>query len=350
MSNYNSIALKSILQKEDIFNILEYLKAHGISIDNNGLRSSCPIHGSKSSSVFVYNTDTHLYHCYGECIPGEESGDIITLVKNVEKCSYPNAIEIICDICNIDVNKIKDSEEWLLDQLNITLDNLLLDKKDIELELEYGVEPLNEEYASKFIGQKDEEGYIDGLGIGDDILTLFESGYNPKEKRWLLPIRSPYGELLGFDGRDITNKSKNKWKKRADLITSRLLGRLDIVKEEIEKENKIILVEGKKDQICIYEAGLKFVSCIYGSSLSKYQKELIDNMVSDEIIIFPDADKAGYKMVNNIVKLAYPEYNITVCETPDDLDPADLSIKHILELYENRINVEEWLKKYEYRK
>src|SRR5690606_1473197 len=142
---------------------------------------------------------------------------------------------------------------------------------------------------------------------------------------------------------------KAKWKKRAGLLKNKLLGRLDIVADEIIKENKIILGEGKKDQMAIYEAGLKHASCLYGSTLSIEQKELIDNLIDEEIIIMCDGDKSGYNMVQSIVRRCYPEYLITAIEIPDGMDPADLAKKYLLDLYNTRIHVEEWLKIYSYR-
>lgn len=352
--SYNSYALKKILTKEHAILILEKLGAHGINPrDINGIRSSCPIHKSKGNTVFVYNDVKHLYNCYGECEYDEKDGDIIKLVQVVEKCNYDSAIEYICDIAGIDKKIIQSSEEWLLEETKVKLDTILMEAyppKDEEMqsEYEYGVPPMDESILTKYLGKTDDLGFIDSLGFSAPILTLFESGYETQDKRWLLPIRSPDGLLLGFDGRDVTNEKKSKWKKRAGLLTHKLLGRLDIVKPFILEKDEIIIVEGKKDQMAIYELGLQNVSCTYGSNLSKEQKELIDGLCS-RIVIFPDADAAGYKHVKSIVELCYPEYEILVTETPDGEDPATLGKKFALELYENAIYVEEWLKKYEYR-
>jgi DNA primase len=350
--SFNSYAIKALLDDDKIRIILENLGANGIYKDSNGLRSSCPIHHSKANTVFVYNIDKNLYCCYGECTYEEKDGDIFKLVQIIEKCNFDDAASLICEWTNIDKNLVQDSDEWLLEELKIKMDNLLMDsspKIDIELEYPYGVEPISEDIGAQFIGQEDDEGFISSLGFSAPILTLFESGFDPQENRWLLPIRSPDGELLGFDGRDITNKSKSKWKKRSGLLKNKLLGRLDIVKEYITAEDKIILCEGKKDQMAIYEAELKHTSCLYGSTLSDEQKALIDNLVSDEIIICADGDNAGYKMVQSIVSKCYPEYNITCMEMDDGYDPADVTKCLLQKLYYERIPVEQFLKKYEYR-
>lgn len=352
---YNAYALKSLIQKDDVAVILDQLGAHGINTrDPNGIRSSCPIHKSTGTTVFVYNDTHHLYSCYGECNDEEKDGDIINLVENAQNCSYDDACQLICEWAGIDENLVKDSEEWVLEQLKNTLDFMIdsiNDDKTIEEnnEFYYGVKPVDEEKVSHMIGAKDSEGFIDLQGFKESTLELFESGYDEKHKRWLLPQRSPEGELLGFDGRDVTNKRKDKWKKRNGLLKNRLLGRLDLFMEKIIEENKIILCEGKKDQMALYEASLDFSSSIYGSTLAKEQAELIGSMIDDEIIVCPDGDKAGYKFVSSVVKLCYPEYNITVMEIPDYEDAADLSKKFLKKLYEERISVEEWLKNYDYR-
>lgn len=352
--SYNPILLKKLITKEHVFTLLESLGAHGIAPDSNGIRSSCPIHGSSGTTTFTFNTDKMVYICYGECDDSKKEGDLINLVEHSQNCSYSSAVEYICGACEIDINLLEDSAEFLLEELKLKIDHILTeisDKESIEdnTEYYYGVKPLTEEVLQKFLKLKDELGFIDSQGFKDSTLEIFESGYDNKQQRWLLPQRSPDGELLGFDGRDVTNKKKDKWKKRAGLLKNKLLGRLDIVGEEIQKENKIILSEGKKDMMAIYEAGLKHVTCVYGSTLSREHKGLIDNLIDDEIILFVDGDKAGYKLAKSIVKLAYPEYNITAIEIEDGEDPATLSKKHMLSLYENRLPIEEWLKRYEYR-
>lgn len=353
--SYNAYALKSLLQKEHIVSVLDGLGAHGINDrDPNGIRSSCPIHQSSGTTVFVYSDDKHLYNCYGECTFEEKDGDIIKLVQVVQKCTFDDACELICEWAGIDSKLVQDSDEWVLEELQIQIDNLFLEiedniDEDENNNLYYGVKPIPEESYESLKGLKDEEGFIDNQGFKDSTLTLFESGYSSQENRWLLPQRSPDGILLGFDGRDTTNKRKDKWKKRAGLLKNKLLGRLDLFAKRIEEENKIIIAEGKKDQMALYEAGYDFSSCIYGSSLAKEQKELLDSLIDDEIIICPDGDKAGYKMVQSIVKLCYPEYNINVMEIPDNEDVADLSKKYVKQLYDERIPVEVWLKRYEYR-
>lgn len=352
--SYNPNALKKLITKEHVGMLLESLGAHGIDMkDSNGIRSSCPIHHSSGSTVFVYNTDRHVYICYGECDDKKKEGDLINLVEHAQNLSYSNAVEYIAESCGIDINLLEDNAEFTLEELKLKIDLILEEvypKESIEedTELYYGVKPIDDSLLQN-LKFKDDTGFIDSQGFKDSTLELFESRYDDKDKRWLLPQRSPDGILLGFDGRDITNKKKDKWRKRGGLLKNRLLGRLDIVGEAIMAENKIILSEGKKDMIAIYETGLKYVTCVYGSTLSDEQKELIDSLIDDEIILFMDGDKAGYKFAQSVVNQCYPEYKITAIEIEDGEDPATLSKKHALELYENRLNIEEWLKRYEYR-
>lgn len=353
--SYNPNILKKLVNKDHVVTLLESLGAHSINPrDPNGIRSSCPIHHSSGGTVFMYNPDKHVYTCYGECNEKHKDGDLINLVQHSQNCSYEIAVEYICEVCGIDIKLLENDAEFLLEELKLKIDFILEEISDNESiednnEFYYGVKPVDENLFQKFLGLKDELGFIDSQGFKEQTLKLFESCYDSNEKRWLLPQRSPEGGLLGFDGRDITNKKKEKWKKRAGLLKNKLLGRLDIVGEEILKENKVILVEGKKDQMAVYEAGLKFVTCTYGSTLSIEQKELIDLYIDEEIILFVDGDKAGYKFALSVVKLAYPEYKITAIEIEDGEDPATLSKKHMLQLYENRVPIEEWLKRYEYR-
>jgi DNA primase len=353
--SYNPKILKKLVKKESVIQILESLGAHGINPrDPNGIRSSCPIHGSSGTTVFTYNPDKHLYVCYGDCDSNKNEGDLINLVEHAQNVSYSEAIEYMAEVTGLDLSLLKNNEEFLLEDLKMKLDDILnenYDDESIEEDdtLYYGVNPIDDSLLQNYLGKTDELGFIDLQGFSKEVLELFESCYNSKEERWLLPQRNEEGILLGFDGRDVTNKKKEKWKKRANLKKNRILGRLDITSQYIEEENKIILGEGKKDMMAIFDAGLKHVSCCYGSSISKEQKDIIDGLIDEEIIVFPDGDKSGYKYVQSIVKRCYPEYKISIPMIEDDLDPADLAKKYLLELYDNRIPVEEWLKMFEYR-
>ena len=70
-------------------------------------KANCPFHGEKTPS-FVVSPSKQIYHCFG-CGVG---GDSIKFVMELEKLSYPEAIEKLASMNNFSLTYTKGSSDY----------------------------------------------------------------------------------------------------------------------------------------------------------------------------------------------------------------------------------------------
>ena len=70
-------------------------------------KANCPFHGEKTPS-FVVSPSKQIYHCFG-CGVG---GDSIKFVMELEKLTYPEAIEKLASMFNFSLSYTKGSSDY----------------------------------------------------------------------------------------------------------------------------------------------------------------------------------------------------------------------------------------------
>lgn len=173
------------------------------------------------------------------------SGDINSLVK-----------------LTLDLKDSEQANEWLKNKnFNFTVfDNeknkpLLKSSKKFEIEL---LQKLDKNHA-----------YWTKRGIREEYLNSFNGGIASTGKmknRYVFPIFDLKNNILGFSGRDVTNKSKIKWKHLGEK--NDFLYPLFLNSKIIEEQKEIILVESIGDMLSLWQAGVKNVLVTFGTNLS----------------------------------------------------------------------------------
>lgn len=116
---------------------------------------------------------------------------------------------------------------------------------------------------------EDDQSYWIKRGIELEILKEFKGGVAKAGKmknRYVFPIFDTNKNIVGFSGRDITNKSKIKWKhlgEKNDFIYPLFLNN-----KSIEEHKEIILVESIGDMLALYQSGIKNILVTFGTNLS----------------------------------------------------------------------------------
>jgi len=120
--------------------------------------------------------------------------------------------------------------------------------------------------------------------------------YDRFRHRLMFPLRDHRGNIRGFAGRILTPEAKEakyiNTPETAIYHKSELLYGLFENKEEIKKEDKVILVEGELDAISSWQAGVKNVVAIKGSTLTSSQVQLLSRFTKN-LVFALDADIAG---------------------------------------------------------
>jgi len=304
-------------------------------------KANCPFHGEKTPS-FVVSPSKQIYHCFG-CGVG---GDSIKFLMELEKLSYPEAIEKLASMFNFSLTYTKGSSDysdakrvleaigqWYVKNLsrNETAMSYLLDRgvsrSSIE-NFEIGYVPTGAE-AMQFLTSA-----LLPLPKAAEagIIAQSENGggyYARLVERITFPIYSASGAIVGFGGRTITNHpAKYINSPQTKLFNkSRLLYGYHLAKESIYKNKKLIVCEGYLDVVMFHQAGFTEAVAGMGTALTTEHLPML-RKGEPKIILAYDGDKAGVAAALKAADmLSKAGFDGGVVLFPDGQDPADLIAK-----------------------
>lgn len=334
-----------IRNKADIVEIIaEYLSLAKSGENYKGL---CPFHPEKTSS-FVVSPKKQIFHCFG-CGSG---GDLFHFIMKIDGLSFPEAVTSLGKKYGIALpDKRKNPKEGPVQkerELLYLTNNAALG---------YYQENL---YDSK-IGCEAMEYLIKKRGLDAETIKRFDLGFAPKtwdglfshmiKKDWaakdlevsglilkrneksgyydrfrnrvVFPIRDITGRVVGFGGRaldDSLPKYINSPETPIYIKGKNLYG-LDKAKEEVKREDGLIIVEGYFDAIRLHQAGIRNVVATLGTALTSSHIEMIKRFTQKVYLAF-DPDPAGIKASIRTIRL-FIDYDIKaeVVSLPEGDDP-----------------------------
>jgi DNA primase len=304
-------------------------------------KANCPFHGEKTPS-FVVSPSKQIYHCFG-CGVG---GDSIKFVMEMEKLTYPEAIEKLASMHNFSLTYTKGSSDYS-------------DAKRV-------LEAIGQWYIKNLHKNQTAMQYLLDRGISQNSIETFEIGYVPSGQevmqflqsallplpkaaeagiiaqnengsgyyarlveRITFPIYSPSASIVGFGGRTITNHpAKYINSPQTKLFNkSRLLYGYHLAKESIYKNKKIIICEGYLDVVMFHQAGFKEAVAGMGTALTPEHLPLL-RKGDPKVILAYDGDKAGIAAALKAAQmLSVANFDGGVVLFPEGQDPADLIAK-----------------------
>jgi len=333
IDNSSIEALKSSIDIVDIVGSFIELKKSGANF-----KANCPFHGEETPS-FVVSPAKQIYHCFG-CGVG---GDSIKFVMELEKLSYPEAIEKIASLNNFSLSYTKgDSnnsnskwvlealKEWYIKNLNQNQTALeYLHKRGINQnsieKFDIGFVPKGHEVMS-FL-QKSLLPLPKALDVGIIAPNDNGGGYYPRlVERIVFPIYSSSSSIVGFGGRTITNHpAKYINSPQTKLFNkSQLLYGYHLAKEHIYKNKKIIICEGYLDVVMFHQAGFRESVASMGTALTSEHLPLL-RKGDPKVILAYDGDKAGINAGIKASKmLSIAGFDGGIILFKDGEDPADM--------------------------
>ncbi|HWQ79216.1 MAG TPA: DNA primase, partial [Anaerovoracaceae bacterium] len=121
-----------------------------------------------------------------------------------------------------------------------------------------------------------------------------EKYYDKYRDRVMFPIINTREKVIGFGGRAIgdgTPKYLNSAESTVFFKKNNLYG-LNLTRQDINKENYVILVEGYMDVISLYQHGVRNVSATLGTALTESQTDMLKRYTKNVILSY-DSDSAG---------------------------------------------------------
>jgi len=298
-------------------------------------KACCPFHGEKTPS-FVISPAKQIYHCFG-CGVG---GDSIKFVMEYEKLSYPEALEKLSSMVNVELEYDNKNEK----------------KQDIKV-----LENVNQYYQKLFVNNNTAKNYILERGISEFSIEKFEIGYAPVSsdtinflksnflnladakdlgvidtgtnglysrfiERITFPIYALNSKIVGFGGRTITGHNAKYVNSPQTKIfnKSRLLYGYNLAKDKIYKNRQIIVTEGYLDVIMLHQAGFDNAVATLGTALTADHLPLIKRG-EPKVIVAYDGDKAGLNAAYKAsLMLSHSEFEGGVVIFGEGKDPADM--------------------------
>jgi DNA primase len=307
----------------------------------------CPFHNEKSPS-FTVSPSKEIYKCFG-C---GRSGNSISFLMEHEKYSYVDALRWLAAKYNVEVEETETSAEQK--QLMQVADSLFI------------INSFAQQYFSQNIWENEEGidiglSYLRERGFTDEIIRKFQLGYSLLERdafaktaiakqfnpeylqktglvvmrneqltdnyrgRIIFPVHNQSGKVIGFGARVIKNTDKApKYINTPEnelYVKSKLLYGSWFARQEIDRQDECLLVEGYTDVIALHQAGIENVVASGGTSLTPDQLRLIKKYTQNLTIIY-DGDSAGIKAALRGLDLALEEgLNVKLVLIPDKEDP-----------------------------
>lgn len=274
----------------------------------NNHKGLCPFHNEKTPS-FVVSEDKQIFTCFG-C---GATGDVIEFVQRYENLGFREAIEKLALEYGVDIGTYGfDGNEKRAVLYDINREAAayyysifrLPENKGRRYMEGRGIDP---ETLRRFgIGYADEtwDGlycYLVKKGIEKE--TLISLGlvsqskgkyYDKFRERIIFPIINTRGKVIGFGGRvlgDGLPKYLNSPETPVFAKKNNLYG-LNLTRQDINKEDYAILVEGYMDVISLYQHGVRNVVATLGTALTEGQAAMIRRYTGNIIMAY-DIDAPG---------------------------------------------------------
>jgi hypothetical protein len=185
---------------------------------------------------------------------------------------------------------------------------------------------------------EDDQSYWVKRKVSKDALSEFKGGVAKAGKmknRYVFPIFDINNNIIGFSGRDVTNKSKIKWKHLGEK--NDFLYPLFLNSKAIQDQKEVVLVESIGDMLSLWQAGIKNVLVTFGTNLSLSILNYCLKTDMKKIFISLNNDSAK-NMAGNIgaekaqARLSrYFDKNQLIIALPNKKDFGEMSMEEILQ-------------------
>ncbi len=338
--------IQQITSRIDIIEVIgEFVKLKKRGANYLG---NCPFHNEKSPS-FTVSASKEIYKCFG-C---GKSGSTISFIMEHEKMGYVDALKWLAAKYNIEVEETEVSPEY--QQQRQLADSLYIINK-------FGQEYFSKQLFDSEEGQSVALSYLkEKRGFTEETIRKFQLGYclnttdaffsaavaaqynkeylklsglvNERDGRYwdnyreriIFPIHNNTGKVIGFGARII--KANDKAPKYINTpenelyVKSKTLYGIYFARQEMDKKNECLLVEGYTDVVSLNQAGVENVVASGGTSLTQDQLRLIKKYTPNLTIIY-DGDAAGIKAALRGMDMALDEgLHVQLVLIPDGEDP-----------------------------
>jgi len=306
----------------------------------------CPFHHEKTPS-FTVNEQKQIYKCFG-C---GEGGTVFNFLMKQDALTFPEAVNLLAEKANIKIDSFgqKENRQGVsnLYKINEKATGFFA---DMLLKTQYG---------------KKSRDYVSGRSINDESIKRFRLGYAPnswnsivnKSKEWdtdtrmleqaglvlrkhekcydrfrnrlMFPIFDFQNRAVGFGARALDNSLPKYLNSPETPIfsKSKTLYGINLARESMIKNRKVLLMEGYTDVIIAHQNGIDWSIAVLGTALTREHIRLLKRYCDKAILVF-DSDTAGQKSSERNLDIFIEEdFDVEIVLLPKGYDPYDFIIK-----------------------
>lgn len=359
-SSYTNGTVDEILSRCNIIDVIGSV----VSLRKSGANyiGLCPFHNEKTPS-FVVSENKQIFTCFG-C---HKSGNVIKFVMLYYNLSFMEAVEKLADQYGIEFRRgrYNNARNQKYFDVNTAAARFFFRnlRRNSNSGLEYMIKRgMTRETLHDFgIGYADDSWnslYNHLKSQGFDEKTMMEAGlisksgsryYDKFRDRVIFPIQNTMGKVIGFGGRAIGDQMPKYLNSPETPVFSKknnLYG-LNITKDAVSSENRIILVEGYMDVVSLYQSGVKNVAASLGTALTENQARLIKRFTKNVTLSY-DSDSAGVAAAVRGSGILHDEgLKVRVLHVTDGKDPDEFVKEHgrlkYIELVDNAMNYGDYI-------
>jgi len=360
MNQLNNIDI--VQNIKDNISIIDHIQKF-ISLKHSGrdYLGICPFHDDHKPSMRV-SEDKSLFHCFS-CGSG---GDVIGFHMKYNNLDFPSALKELAEIAGVQMPsrsqniKTKSNTE-LLYKINNFANKFFIANLKQTAEGEKAFEYLTSRGIEKDSIEKFGLGYsinewnnlTDKLNSknvpiepAEQLGLIIKSGkapggfYDRFRGRIIFPIVDLNNKVAGFGGRTLFDENPKYLNSPESPVynKSSILYGLNETRNDIRKDNKVIIVEGYIDLLSLYQNGVKNVVATLGTSLTSNHAKFLKRFCENMVIIY-DGDKSGINASLRALDVFLKHEIIPlVVVLPHDEDPSSLIEKIGKEKFLSLIN------------
>jgi DNA primase len=317
MSRIAQSTIQEVERKLDALAVVEDY----VRLERKGGRywGRCPFHGGgqERTPSFTVDPDKKMYYCFG-C---HEGGSVIKFIMEMDKLSFPEAIETLARRFGVEIIRENGVVEGEDPEKNSRIEALAELYRGVSVSFHYFLMEKSEGAAVKR--------YIISRGISQEMIERFKLGYSPADRFWLysfltkkgfsppllaasglfsehypqssffsnrlmFPISDRQGRVVAFGGRIISGEGPKYVNSRETEIyhKGQTLFAIDLALPEIRRTRTAYLAEGYMDVIALHQAGIANALAPLGTAFTDDQAKLLRRWAERINLVF-DSDEAG---------------------------------------------------------
>lgn len=290
---------EQISQVNNSMSLINYANQYlDLQLHNGEYWAVCPFHNDINASL-SFNEEKNTYFCFG-CKSG---GHLISFIMQHKNISFPQAIEYILKLSNIELREREYSE--ICNYLN---------KANISTK-KHSKNTLNRTYLSEDImNQYTKEPIKEWLsvGISQEVLDKYNVRYDKRGNAIVFPIRDKNGKIIAVKARTLYENFDDlgirKYKYYQPIGTNDFLFGLWESYDSIMRKKEVLVFEGSKGKMTVESFGYDNSVSLETNSINDFQ---LDILLSLKVSIVMCLDKG---------------MNIVSCKKNKSVDDVDIGL------------------------